>query len=105
MFDLAANKTDPLSRQKILAKGSLTKLAFNNHHPVLLVGDDRYVVDDLCQLSAVTSWKIACSEGAFVWSTEQGRPPCSPLLDVQGRMSIFDKGAMHSCIEVMGGLP
>ena len=41
VFDLAANKRDPVTKQKIHAKASLTKLAFNTHHPILLIGDDR----------------------------------------------------------------
>ena len=41
VFDLAANKRDPVSRQKIQAKSGLTRLSFNTHHPVVLIGDDR----------------------------------------------------------------
>ncbi len=41
VFDLAANKVEPLSKQKIHATAGLTRLAFNAHHPILLVGDDR----------------------------------------------------------------
>ena len=41
VFDLAANKRVPVSRQKIQAKAGLTRLSFNTHHPVVLIGDDR----------------------------------------------------------------
>jgi dynein intermediate chain 1 len=41
VFDLAHSKSEPLSKQKIVGKGSLTRLAFNAQHPVILVGDDR----------------------------------------------------------------
>ncbi|CAL5224786.1 g7529 [Coccomyxa viridis] len=41
VFDLAANKRDPVSKQKIHAKAGLTRISFNTHHPVLLIGDDR----------------------------------------------------------------
>ena len=42
---MAANKRDPISKQKIHAKAGLTRLAFNAHHPVLLIGDDRSAPD------------------------------------------------------------
>jgi dynein intermediate chain 1, axonemal len=41
VFDLAENKDKPLCEQRVVRKARLTKLAFNPHHPVLLVGDDR----------------------------------------------------------------
>ncbi|BDA47428.1 Dynein intermediate chain 1, axonemal [Coccomyxa sp. Obi] len=41
VFDLAHNKAEPLSAQKIVGKAALTRLAFNAHHPILLVGDDK----------------------------------------------------------------
>lgn len=43
VFDLAQNKAEPLSAQKVVGKAALTRLAFNAHHPILLVGDDKWV--------------------------------------------------------------
>lgn len=44
MYDLAENKHDALCAQKIVKKAKLTKIAFNPKHPILIVGDDRYVL-------------------------------------------------------------
>ncbi|KAK9902835.1 hypothetical protein WJX75_008028 [Coccomyxa subellipsoidea] len=41
VFDLAQNKAEPVSMQKIVGKAALTRLAFNLHHPILVVGDDK----------------------------------------------------------------
>ena len=51
VFDLAANKVEPLSKQKIHATAGLTRLAFNAHYPILLVGDDRCVQSLLALLA------------------------------------------------------
>jgi dynein intermediate chain 1 len=40
VFDVAENKLAPLCSQKV-SKHKLTRVAFNLHHPVLLVGDAR----------------------------------------------------------------
>jgi dynein intermediate chain 1 len=40
VYDLAQNKVEALSKQKIVANAALTRLAFNMRHPILLVGDD-----------------------------------------------------------------
>ncbi len=42
VFDLAHNKAEPVSTQKIVGKAALTRLAFNSHHPIIVVGDDKY---------------------------------------------------------------
>lgn len=42
VFDLARNKAEPLSTQKVVSKAALTRIAFNAHHPIILVGDDKY---------------------------------------------------------------
>ncbi len=47
VFDLAANKHDPLCVQKVVKRAKLTHVAFNGHDPVLLVGDDRGEVTSL----------------------------------------------------------
>ena len=47
VFDLAHNKAEPLSAQKVVGKAALTRLAFNAHHPILLVGDDKCVRNPL----------------------------------------------------------
>lgn len=44
VYDLAHSKSEPLSKQKIVGKASLTRLAFNTQHPIILVGDDRWVL-------------------------------------------------------------
>ena len=56
VFDLAQNKAEPVSMQKIVGKAALTRLAFNLHHPILVVGDDKYATDhpwDLCRICNV----------------------------------------------------
>jgi dynein intermediate chain 1, axonemal len=47
VFDLAQNKHGPICSQKVIRKGSLTKVAFNPRHPILLVGDDHGCVTTL----------------------------------------------------------
>jgi len=47
VFDLNENKHEPMCEQKIVRKSKLTKLAFNPHHPIILVGDDRGCVTSL----------------------------------------------------------
>ena len=44
VYDLAENKHDALCAQKIVKKAKLTKIAFNPKHPILIVGDDRYIL-------------------------------------------------------------
>ncbi|EIE20032.1 WD40 repeat-like protein [Coccomyxa subellipsoidea C-169] len=41
VFDLAHNKAEPVSTQKIVGKAALTRMAFNSHHPIIVVGDDK----------------------------------------------------------------
>ena len=43
VFDLNVNKYEPLAEQMVVQKKrtKLTHIAFNQHYPILLVGDDR----------------------------------------------------------------
>ena len=63
VFDLAANKRDPVSKQKIHAKAGLTRISFNTHHPVLLIGDDRSACSPADCLLLQRRTLFACSEG------------------------------------------
>ena len=45
VFDLATDTNAPLCVQKVVRKAHLTRLAFNPTQPVLVVGDDRRVLD------------------------------------------------------------
>mmetsp|Transcript_7094 Transcript_7094/g.13930 ORF Transcript_7094/g.13930 Transcript_7094/m.13930 type:complete len:153 (-) Transcript_7094:794-1252(-) len=47
VFDLADNKTEALSAQKITKKARLTSVRFNTKDPILLIGDDRGVTHTL----------------------------------------------------------
>ena len=41
VFDLKINKHEPLCEQKVVKRSKLTKVQFNDHDPILLVGDER----------------------------------------------------------------
>lgn len=45
MFDLNVNKYEPICEQAVVQKKKtkLTHIAFNSTHPIIIVGDDRYV--------------------------------------------------------------
>jgi len=43
VYDLAENKHDALCQQKVVKKAKLTKISFNPKHPILIVGDDRWL--------------------------------------------------------------
>ena len=43
IFDMTRNIKQPVCSQKVTRKGHGTKIAFNPRHPILLVGDDRYI--------------------------------------------------------------
>ena len=43
VYDLARSTSQPLSKQKIVGKAGLTRVAFSTQHPIILVGDDRRV--------------------------------------------------------------
>ena len=45
MFDLSINKYEPICEQAVVQKKKtkLTHITFNPDHPIVLVGDDRYV--------------------------------------------------------------
>lgn len=47
VFDLAENKHEPLCEQKVVKKAKLTHVAFNQKEPIVIVGDDRGVVNSL----------------------------------------------------------
>ncbi|KAL0242968.1 hypothetical protein GEMRC1_005531 [Eukaryota sp. GEM-RC1] len=40
-FDLAKCSFAPISKQIVSEKGKLSCLRFNQHHPIILIGDDR----------------------------------------------------------------
>ncbi len=46
VFDLNINKYEPICEQSVVQKKKtkLTHIAFNGLHPMLIVGDDRFVV-------------------------------------------------------------
>lgn len=56
VYDLAENKQFALCEQKVVKKAKLTKIAFNPKHPILIVGDDRWVIkqDTACPSTANT---------------------------------------------------
>merc|ERR1712216_720389 len=41
VFDLKVNKHEPLCEQKVVKRSKLTKVQFNEHDPIVLVGDER----------------------------------------------------------------
>lgn len=41
IFDLSVNKHEPICEQKILKRSKLTKVRFNNAHPIISCGDER----------------------------------------------------------------
>jgi dynein intermediate chain 1 len=47
VFDLAENKHEPLSQQKIVRGAKLTRVCFNQVDPILVVGDDKGGVTSL----------------------------------------------------------
>ncbi|KAK3240083.1 Dynein, 78 kDa intermediate chain, flagellar outer arm [Cymbomonas tetramitiformis] len=47
VFDLNENKHEPMCEQKIVRKAKLTKITYNQKHPIILVGDDRGCVTSL----------------------------------------------------------
>jgi dynein intermediate chain 1 len=47
IFDLAENKHEPLCEQKVVKRAKLTHVGFNQHDPILIVGDDRGGVNSL----------------------------------------------------------
>ena len=44
VYDVATNISEPLCEQLVVRAASLTRLAFNPRHPVLLVGDNKYAL-------------------------------------------------------------
>eukprot|EP00033_Pygsuia_biforma_P002953 GCRY01003254.1.p1 GENE.GCRY01003254.1~~GCRY01003254.1.p1 ORF type:complete len:726 (+),score=180.58 GCRY01003254.1:137-2314(+) len=44
VFDLLVSKTEPMCVFRVTAKSRLTQIAFNPHHPIILVGDERGIV-------------------------------------------------------------
>jgi dynein intermediate chain 1, axonemal len=47
VFDLAENKHEPLCEQKVVKRAKLTHVCFNQHDPIVIVGDDRGGVNSL----------------------------------------------------------
>lgn len=47
VFDLAENKHEPLCEQKVVKKSKLTHVSFNKRDPIIIVGDDKGVVNSL----------------------------------------------------------
>ncbi|KAJ1514622.1 cytoplasmic dynein with WD40 domain [Coelomomyces lativittatus] len=47
VFDLDSNKYEPLCTQQVVTKAKLTRLAFNPFEPVILVGDDKGLIQSL----------------------------------------------------------
>ena len=47
VYDLSANKHEPVCEQKVVRKANLTKIVFNPKDPIVLVGDDRGCVTSL----------------------------------------------------------
>lgn len=41
VLDLDTNRYKEVTHQKVIPKGKLTRVAFNRHEPILVVGDDR----------------------------------------------------------------
>merc|ERR1712216_739794 len=41
VFDLKINKHEPLCEQRVVKRSKLTKVQFNEHDPIVLVGDER----------------------------------------------------------------
>jgi dynein intermediate chain 1, axonemal len=47
VFDLAENKHEPRSIQKVVKRAKLTHVCFNQRDPIIIVGDDRGGVNSL----------------------------------------------------------
>jgi dynein intermediate chain 1 len=47
VFDLEVNKYEPICAQQIVKKPRLTHIAFNNFDTIMIVGDDKGVVNSL----------------------------------------------------------
>ena len=43
IFDLNMDKYHPICSQQVVSKARLNHVAFNTHHPILIVGDSRYI--------------------------------------------------------------
>ncbi|KAM3574777.1 hypothetical protein VYU27_003306 [Nannochloropsis oceanica] len=56
VFDLTADKHEPLCVQKVVRRAKLTHVAFNAHEPILLVGDDRGEVTSLKLSPNLRNW-------------------------------------------------
>lgn len=62
VFDLSQNKLKPLCDQKIVKKAKLTRISFGLNHRIVLVGDDRGVVNLLKLSPNLRSVSLAHAE-------------------------------------------
>jgi len=47
VFDLAQNKHEPLCEQRVAKRAKLTRICFNERHPIVIVGDDSGGINSL----------------------------------------------------------
>ena len=73
VFDIGANKHEPMCEQKIVKKAKLTKVAFNRRHPILLVGDDH---------GCITSVKLSPNLRKKSASAEEEMEKLNKLMEV-----------------------
>ena len=73
VFDIGANKHEPMCEQKIVKKAKLTKVAFNRRHPILLVGDDH---------GCITSVKLSPNLRKKSQSAEEEMEKLNKLMEV-----------------------
>eukprot|EP00941_MAST-03F_sp_MAST-3F-sp1_P002800 g2800.t1 len=60
VFDLAVNKHEPLCEQKVVKRSKLTRVQFNEHDPIIVVGDERgSVISMKLSPNLRTSWTSA----------------------------------------------
>jgi dynein intermediate chain 1 len=92
VFDLAANKHEPLCVQKVVKRAKLTHVAFNEHEPVLLVGDDRGEVTSLKLSPNLRNWHEPKDEAGNVLPHDTARLQYNNVEKLLAAVVGVDKG-------------
>ena len=71
LFDLFENKNDTLCMQKIVKRGGLTHLQFNNNEFILIVGDDKGGVISLKLSPNLRKSHLPAEEGGGLITSEK----------------------------------
>jgi len=92
VFDLAANKHEPLCVQKVVKRAKLTHVAFNAHEPVLLIGDDRGEVTSLKLSPNLRNWHEPKDEAGNVLPHDTARLQYNNVEKLLAAVVGLDKG-------------